>query len=1203
MSDSVPSSREVLLVPMHVDALCVDGLDEMAAPGADFSRLPHVHAGQDINAEVPWLGEAIAARPFENSRQKLGRGVHLHWVLPGALCRAAALGEVSTKSALSFPAVPDRWLVIKRWLDGDARRVERWIVESNYLHPSGAVPERPAVSYPFPTNLELEPGARPYRYLGRVVPLARWRDGKREGDAYLPEPLTALGYGVPNFSTFYPNCHSVFGFHDETVALANLTADLSYEVLGWYDDPARDHLRTLLARSQRPCAELIASLGWQLDRDAKPDAATLLVCQGKVTFAKAADTRVHAGRTVEVTFGNTTSEALSAYLASIVEPNSAQEAEVEDQLEAVLLAAKLDALESDVAAKFREARHAKGFASAPPAFVWTLRPALKKAPEGSAWNAPTDELAEQAKWPAGAAALLETLNALQHEYNAAHDQIRHLRRQVASDWHKYMLCAHPPEGIDSECPNADSVRRFIEQHGLPELETLVAATGTLEIFEVAGAPLGANNDVRASGARDSLAQRIVDQAKLLHGRLVPPALSAPTPGPPGSVIPWAPILPRFFLQRVVAPRYYQPTEPVILLTGDGVNPKTRHRFDRLAGAHEADGLLPCFYLKLDHELTVSLEALEDALSQHNKWELHDGSNPPWHPMLMDWEVELRPLAYATQRSLDRTYDPEAVVRTFTLERTDSELTPRSEVPALARRARVYRGSSLLTPHGVDPYIGALERELKRDRALALDDSTRKRLQQALTWLTENHALAQSLSGFNDALLMNRQGLQLPIDDPLGFPNERAVAARVRAALGTGVHRSPQPRHGFSPIRTGELRLSRLRLLDNFGRALVVDCNTVRCRSARTLPLRRGAAIMLPPRFAQPARLHFRWRAAATPVHETNPHPSSTPICGWLMANHADGNAFVYASDGEALGYLEVDGLRPRWRSAPGRTAATGRVDQDIVDSALRRLVRFFLGCSGRYFNQFLADLEAAQDRIEPDDPGEGLLMGRPLALVRASLQLQLQGPPAIHQGWHQLLGDMQGGPRRTDGFTAVRFPARLGEQDQLGDGLAVYFLEDAAGAYDAYVIPTYKDAGDPALDAASRKCDFVYLSVDSPALMVTMLVDPRGVVHATTGVLPTKSIGIPPEHYRAAVRRLEMSFLAAPLLMDRLADGADRPENNEVTLPISVESEQAWSFLEKRNQVFQAPRAARSGSLHTPFSAPVAISEGWLRLTRTLPKP
>src|SRR5262249_28977306 len=160
-----------------------------------------------------------------------------------------------------------------------------------------------------------------------------------------------------------------------------------------------------------------------------------------------------------------------------------------------------------------------------------------------------------------------------------------------------------------------------------------------------------------------------------------------------------------------------------------------------------------------------------------------------------------------------------------------------------------------------------------------------------------------------------QTLQLPIDDPIGFADYRKLAARVDAAVAGQVFSAPQPFNDFSPIRTGELRISRLRLISTFGRVKDFECND--CCSANPMPARQRAghaAILLPPRLVQPARLQFRWLAAEQREREMNSHPKTTPICGWAAANHLDQSLFFYDGQGEALGSLETDeSTRVRWR--------------------------------------------------------------------------------------------------------------------------------------------------------------------------------------------------------------------------------------------------------------------------------------------------
>lgn len=66
-----------------------------------------------------------------------------------------------------FPPVPNRWQIVRRVL-GEER--QRWIVESDYIHPSSFEPEFPGRYTTFPWLQAYDKGGLPpFRYIGRVV--------------------------------------------------------------------------------------------------------------------------------------------------------------------------------------------------------------------------------------------------------------------------------------------------------------------------------------------------------------------------------------------------------------------------------------------------------------------------------------------------------------------------------------------------------------------------------------------------------------------------------------------------------------------------------------------------------------------------------------------------------------------------------------------------------------------------------------------------------------------------------------------------------------------------------------------------------------------------------------------------------------------------------------------------------------------------
>ncbi len=222
-----------LMVPVHLDALWLAHDQAVSASMADFSRLPYFDGQRDINPNTPNISEEVLTPALQPPQLYLKSGLHLHWALPDALHHG-----VQMKNKLHFFSVPDRWLVTKT-----ANGVkQQWVVESNYLHPPGDRELEAAISYPYQDASH----PQPFRYMGRKLPLSEWTENDALGNnpSYLHD-LTAFGYGEPTFASFYPNCHSVFGFYDKDSADKPIQEmkGVQYEVLGWHSAAGSDVLQ------------------------------------------------------------------------------------------------------------------------------------------------------------------------------------------------------------------------------------------------------------------------------------------------------------------------------------------------------------------------------------------------------------------------------------------------------------------------------------------------------------------------------------------------------------------------------------------------------------------------------------------------------------------------------------------------------------------------------------------------------------------------------------------------------------------------------------------------------------------------------------------------------------------------------------------------------------------------------------------------
>ncbi len=1146
------------MVPIFLDALALAHDQRVAQGLTDFSRLPYSTSLHDVNADIANLSEEVVRAPFQETQ--LNAGIHLHWALPDALTRAEQRGDSTV-----FPRVPNRWAVIRASGDTPSALTieQQWVVESDYLYPSG----QRANSVTTPVRATA--GQPPFRYLGRSVPLASWQEDDPQAE-YLAE-LTAVGYGEPTFAALYANCYSVFGFYDNDYT-ETLPAGLQYTVFGWYSDSDQDVLSRFLATLQEGgtalsnadlSSALAARFGWSVSvpaADAFPD---LICCYAQIDI-QAVGAAASDEPAPRLAVGNTGTEALSAYLAQAIDPTN--KADIEDQLEAVLLAQFLDQQYLDIGPNFQAARHERGFSAVPGGSLWTIR--------AESTNAPADAAAtsSQPTLPDALAHALNLLNTLQHSYDDALARSIALQEQVFADWYKYMLAAYPPAESQADYPDVDLIRYFIAQKGLVPLATLQASTGALSLQwtsdgSVTGASAGAS-------AADSLAAALAAQITSVLQALAEFNASAPMQ---------ATAL-QYTLKLSGGARYWQPNEPVVLLTGAAVEPTDRHG---------QDGALPCQALDnvTLHPVTAAVIAdLLAGVAQIQQTASSDQvgffqyDSPPWNPLLLEWRVEVFPLQYHSNLDPDSDgYGSDFITSNYTLAESAVDLAVQPEHVAISRSANIYSGWSILTARAEEQYQSQLNAYLARYPG----DAT---IQQAAALVNDPgfHCLAQSLGGFNQALLMRKQTYQLDIADPLGFSEYQRFSAQVAAAVAGNNRSAPLLFSDFNPLRSGAMRVQRLRLVDTFGQIKDLDVRQIVRTEQMTTP-GSDYLVWLQPRLVQPARINVRWLAALQGEQEMNDHPATTPICGWVLPNNLDGSLMIYASTGQALGLIDA---QLSWRSAPGGAA----IQPSAIDNPfLRQLVEYLLARDTTFLRDFIATLDSALDAIDPENAAAhtavSLLFGRPIALVRAMVDLELQGLPAVQQSWNALRRDMQRMGRTSDHFAEVQFPIRLGEYQQLNDGLVGYWIEaDAGYADDLFYAPQSSDPAhtNPLIKTHTSDSALTFTqTLNTPATTVSMLVDPRGSVHVTCGIQPVKAITIPADQYADALAQIEVTFLTAPILTNQGA----------INLPLPTEAGYSWSWVEQQSDGWSEIDTIGQINPQGTFEAPQTLHDGWLKLS------
>jgi|GEM_PF-2423111 len=957
--------------------------------------------------------------------------------------------------------------------------------------------------------------------------------------------------------------------------------------------------------------------------------------------------------TTSVTIANTGAEALSARLAHLINGNDKKV--VEEQLEAIQYARRLEKGGIDVSATFKKLRHQQEFSSFQGTVLWTIRP-------DKTVNDPDANL--QATLPLDVAHMLNELNLAQQAYQEALDEVQSLQEHLFADWYKYMIASYPPENILTTYPNIDTIKYYISRYIIGPLYQKINDTGQLvlskeghtvtqasaQIMQIEGQISTIVPENTRAGSLAIMINALIDRINTFNIAQLQEAKPK-----------------HYTLQWVPGPRYWQPTDPVVLLRGAAVTPSLRHYKD---GQNREDKLLECPILESTMlSFPFSRTNLPTELLQNEVWAIEQmvkrrglnyiGFNQvtekPWNPFLLEWSVRFTSVNDPSSQEGTKTtfgYDPNFITNNYGLSQEHSSFIPLLGKANLSRYQSDYQGISPLTdsiPTGFRRRIEYfLEQYAKVDFAelqSAMEADKTNGTTTAITWLNtwesdhdQNNTfnqvlynafsayyqlslkpiLSQALNGFNNALVMLRQTVQLPVADPLGFKEYQAFANKVKAFISTNNTLSPQPLDHFNPIRAGALNILRMRLVDTFGRTHklnLTDLVTTNKMEFDSL----SDTIQLEPRLAQPARLNFRW-ISADPEHqdmEMNDHPATTPICGWLIPNKLDDSILIYDNRGNLQGIINE---AADWDNPPGGIAVA---INDIANPHLQSLVTYITTKGASFLQDFLTTLDNSLEYINPQFEAEhqdiSLLMGRPIALARVSVGFELKGLPSINHDWNIFRQDMKRAfnykksfnpntlsnyiseTRETFDFTKVNLPVRLGDFQQLNDGLIGYWKpltisnaeQDYTGTIDItdlFFAPqtnTQVNVSDSNIKTGESEVFYLQLAIDDPTITLPILFNPTGSLHATSGILPTKTIDIPLEQYKSILQKIAITFLSSPILSS----------TSKLEVPLPIQPGYQWSWL----SASLASASASPNWTETPVITQAAFAQQWnLSIAQTL---
>ena len=588
---------------------------------------------------------------------------------------------------------------------------------------------------------------------------------------------------------------------------------------------------------------------------------------------------------------------------------------------------------------------------------------------------------------------------------------------------------------------------------------------------------------------------------------------------------------------------------------------------------------------------------------------------PWVPLWLEWEVEL---------SLSERFEG------WTLDTVDLVPPPDVLIPptrVLIGRSALHNGTVTTLREAITEWLTA-EGQRDRDGIGEIDEATAD--------------LLSDIAGTIDAIDVATTSIDSLDDQLLGLPVE--AFGVLHARVGDTIV-PPAPIGPPQLVSAGRIRVNRARVVDGFGRFLDLPNPTTHVPVRDEIATAAGALTMHP-RLTVPARTMFRLvdplddtREAS--VDQIDPSTMVNPVLGFLLPDHIDEALEVFDTAGNPLGQLshEPIGGGVTWEIAPGRIGPADAGPGFGLDKTAQERLGFL--ASG----VVQADAKERGGKAAVPDAESSLsallraidttlwtvdtfavfgtehivgLVGRPIAVVRATLRLELDDDLDALD-----LSDPTRKAEREAAYGALAdrsFPVRIGELTRSDDGLLAFFVDDDYSrlrVVDKAVLDGALDSGrqrghfgrygeTPKIPRRGDEPDgrpivHPYLLADDELAMhlgqtvrLTLLMHPSSKVHLTSGVLPRKDISLVRDWVQPGLAVMAPSVRVGPVLL----------EPGQVRLPkVGVfPKEQLWTRRDTPSTWKDDPILAATQTALLP-ELPSQIEEGWIRVAPVLPAP
>ncbi len=1075
-------------------------------------------------------GEGLEGSEFVCQTKSDAAGIYLHFILPKRFTHGVQEQEGAD---VSYPEIPNRFTVTRaaviRKNGGETELARKdWLVESDVIKETPDDWRRASV-------IGYKDEKRPYRFLG----VQREYDGRITSEVEHLDSFHALTSGIPYFCGYYPECKSALGFYDGLTEFDTESGEISevrltYFVSGWVERETDTNPVI--------CHGLVTNLVWKgknhsyetgiPDKEVLPNAAV----------------------------GNCVEEAMASLLSF-----HAGKPELEKVLKHLFFGTLPKWEKMDGALDSEKQIHQYQFEGEP----------SKEQTEISGTNVNLTQ--EKLK-------CLDNIRRAGKQQQLYEEKIKEKKQQVYLFWRRYAMDITYMETADKEIRKLEEEIRQLEQrlshireiqkeqeeilgNLLEEGETLMTAAGSrywmpkdltvvlegadqsnlykrLDEYEKEGKDYTRTTEQIISRVNVKIAEVTGSEGVMLDGGSIFGDLGEKSLPP----IPEKLVREGFLIARGCI--YYLAEN---ILSANGI------KMERNIFSHTVVEYESC--LQKEENLDGKLPS---PVSIHN-W------RPSWNPLILEWRIRYYP-------------DPETKGNTCSLK--NWKLSGNDFVyqgaPITAEIFETVQGRTILSHHGPD-YLAEMFRSYVED----------EKYRDLYDKLRSIKALSQCMEGLDHTLLTRRNRLIVSPWVNRSLDQEMAVMAAGITAdaelyrdTNQGLKNKREPMKAFYPIRAGKMRIDRVHVIDNFGRAMVYEFGDVIVPEE----LREEDGICTPyvwlkPRILAPLRIEAEWEY-------TRMYPESdkvVPVCGWIWANLMDSCLHIYGSDGKMVGSIQAVFSSDRslckvtFRNPPGET----KTAEEILASVNPKLKGFITGIleacdqDPTVLYEFLKLLDEGlwNMQAEGDKSSEAIaFLGRPLALCTMTLGMDMKGAyphPMFYEEKTQ-----------KSGLDSVKIPLRIGDEVRQKDGTVGFYHHKTPNDFSVFHTSIKSGRGNSYVD--NNTVLDIPLSKEARKEEVTVLLSPYGKVSLISGMLPVKEMQLDAKFTEQAMQNIYFSIYAGPFLT---------PDSGlQLLLPKAMEKE--WSYV-----YYEKPEEKRENNhIGEPWMEAVyeeqqrKIEEGWLIL-------